>query len=103
MQIKVLHDDGIPKDTLIVTVPHSNYWLEFKKWNNGRFCVFMCEPHRDRKRLIHQSISLHSAKKLMDFALLPHKRILSIEDFTKEAKHLVKPKNKFRYVKRNRS
>lgn len=93
MQIQIMAKEGIPRDTVICNIPHTDKWFEFKKWTNGKFQVSLCEPNRDRKRVLHQSVTFKSVQTLIQFALLPHKEVLSDKEFLKQAKALL-PKTK---------
>lgn len=90
LNVEVLWRDGIPKDCLIVKVPHTAYWLEFKKWKNGTYRVCHCDPLKGTRRLVAQSASYSACSLLMDMALIPHKEPRTPEDFLSFAKETVK-------------
>ena len=90
LNVEVLWKEGIPKDTLIVRVPHTGYWLEFKKWKNDCYRVCLCDPMKDTKRVVAQSASYSACSLLMDMALIPHKEPRTPDQFLSFAKETVK-------------
>ena len=94
LNVEILWKEGIPKDTLIVRIPHSPLWVEFKHWANGNYRVCLGDPNKGVKALVAQSASFKTCKALMDLALIPHKEPKDKVETLKWAKSIIKNPNK---------
>lgn len=103
MGVRILQEEGIPEDTLIINVTHTGYWLKLKRWKSGNFEARLCQPERKKEKILFSKLSLSGAKKLLAFSLMPRKAVLSIKDFTKLAQNLTKSKKGLRSVKPKKS
>jgi hypothetical protein len=54
--VEIIYREGIPKDTVMLTVPKTNYWLECRKWLNGSFRVTVVNPMTTYRKEVWRSI-----------------------------------------------
>lgn len=64
--VEIIWKEGIPKDTTLMTVPRTGYWLECKKWLNGRFQVSLLDPMTDYRKVVWRSIPESELDKIVD-------------------------------------
>jgi len=55
--VEIIYNEGVPDDTMMMTVPKTDMWLECKKWLNGRWRVTLMDPLTTYRKVIWQSLS----------------------------------------------